>query len=155
MAVWNLPRGEAVAEVPKKLRMVVGAVNASDLGRVCGSGGDLRSCCWHVGHSTGASSWRRRRRLLMHLVMAGRAIQPTYPMLASSLGCDHRLRRSVVLMSSLAAARSRRSSSELEARCCHEVFLFRIPFVRRYACTDCLLLFSSVGGRVLRAGSSG
>uniref|UniRef100_A0A453AXR8 Uncharacterized protein n=2 Tax=Aegilops tauschii subsp. strangulata TaxID=200361 RepID=A0A453AXR8_AEGTS len=41
----------------------------------------------------GASSRRRSRRLLMHLVMAGVAIQSTFWMLASSLCCNHLLRR--------------------------------------------------------------
>jgi len=58
------------------------------------------------------------------------------------------------VMSSSAAARSGRSTSEWETRCYHKVFLFCIPSVQRYAYTDGLLLFSSVGGPVLRAGSS-
>ncbi|XP_044423895.1 uncharacterized protein [Triticum aestivum] len=41
----------------------------------------------------GASSRRRSRRLLMHLVMAGVAIQSTFLMLASPLCCNLLLRR--------------------------------------------------------------
>ncbi|KQJ90199.1 fructose-bisphosphate aldolase-lysine N-methyltransferase, chloroplastic [Brachypodium distachyon] len=42
VAARNLPRGEVVAEVPKKLWMDADAVAASDIGRACRSGGDLR-----------------------------------------------------------------------------------------------------------------
>ncbi|KAM0857971.1 hypothetical protein ACQ4PT_048125 [Festuca glaucescens] len=42
VAARSLPRGEVVAEVPKKLWMDAGAVAASDIGRVCNSAGDLR-----------------------------------------------------------------------------------------------------------------
>ena len=42
VATRNLPRGEVVAEVPKKLWMDADAVASSDIGRVCSSAGDLR-----------------------------------------------------------------------------------------------------------------
>jgi [ribulose-bisphosphate carboxylase]-lysine N-methyltransferase len=42
VAARGLPRGEVVAEVPKKLWMDADAVAASDIGRVCGGAGDLR-----------------------------------------------------------------------------------------------------------------
>jgi [ribulose-bisphosphate carboxylase]-lysine N-methyltransferase len=42
VAARNLPRGEVVAEVPKKLWMDADAVASSDIGRVCSSAGDLR-----------------------------------------------------------------------------------------------------------------
>ncbi|XP_040383465.1 fructose-bisphosphate aldolase-lysine N-methyltransferase, chloroplastic [Oryza brachyantha] len=42
VAARDLPRGEAVAEVPKKLWMDADAVAASDLGRAVGGGGELR-----------------------------------------------------------------------------------------------------------------
>ncbi|OEL16303.1 [Fructose-bisphosphate aldolase]-lysine N-methyltransferase, chloroplastic [Dichanthelium oligosanthes] len=42
VAARDLPRGEVVAEVPKKLWMDFDAVAASDIGRACGGGGGLR-----------------------------------------------------------------------------------------------------------------
>jgi len=39
VAARDLPRGEVVAEVPKKLWMDADAVAASDIGRACGGGG--------------------------------------------------------------------------------------------------------------------
>uniref|UniRef100_A0A804QA95 SET domain-containing protein n=1 Tax=Zea mays TaxID=4577 RepID=A0A804QA95_MAIZE len=42
VAARDLPRGEVVAEVPKKLWMDADAVAASDIGRACGGGGGLR-----------------------------------------------------------------------------------------------------------------
>ncbi|KAK1630766.1 hypothetical protein QYE76_005081 [Lolium multiflorum] len=42
VAARGLPRGEVVAEVPKKLWMDADAVAASDIGRVCAGAGDLR-----------------------------------------------------------------------------------------------------------------
>ncbi|KAG2634976.1 fructose-bisphosphate aldolase-lysine N-methyltransferase, chloroplastic-like isoform X2 [Panicum virgatum] len=42
VAARDLPRGEVVAEVPKKLWMDADAVAASDIGRACGGDGGLR-----------------------------------------------------------------------------------------------------------------
>jgi [ribulose-bisphosphate carboxylase]-lysine N-methyltransferase len=42
VAARDLPHGEVIAEVPKKLWLDADAVAASDIGRACGGGGGLR-----------------------------------------------------------------------------------------------------------------